>query len=83
MRQLDNLRIQAGMTKAQLARIIGKDPSTVRCLFTAEVNPELKTVIALAAALKAEITLRSRKSVPQRIKDHTIVGGILNTATSS
>jgi hypothetical protein len=50
MQQLDGLRTTAGMSKARLARAIGKDPAAVRRLFTAEVNPELKTVAAMAAA---------------------------------
>jgi DNA-binding phage protein len=71
MRQLDALRRQAGVKKSQLARMIGKDPSTVRRLFTAEVNPELKTVVALAAALDAEITLRPRRARAPREKRAT------------
>jgi len=71
MRQLDELRRQAGVKKSQLARMIGKDPSTVRRLFTAEVNPELKTVVALAAALDAEITLRPRRARAPREKRTT------------
>jgi ribosome-binding protein aMBF1 (putative translation factor) len=68
MRELDGLRIRSGMKKSQLARMIGKDPSTVRRLFSAEVNPELKTVVALAIALDAEITLRPRKAAGGRSK---------------
>jgi DNA-binding XRE family transcriptional regulator len=55
MRQLDALREASGVTKAELARLIGRNPSTVRRLFTAEVNPELKTVAAIAAALGARL----------------------------
>lgn len=43
------------MTKAELARLIGRNPSTVRRLFTAEVNPELKTVAAIASVLGARL----------------------------
>lgn len=71
MRELDGLRQKAGIKKSQLARMIGKDPSTVRRLFTAEVNPELKTVVALAAALDAEITLRPRTVGAPREKRST------------
>jgi ribosome-binding protein aMBF1 (putative translation factor) len=52
---LDRLRLEAGCSKAELARRIGKDPAAIRRLFTAEVNPELRTIAALAAALGAEI----------------------------
>jgi ribosome-binding protein aMBF1 (putative translation factor) len=57
IRQLDRLRVEAGCSKAELARRIGKDPATIRRLFSAEVNPELKTVAALATALGAEIRI--------------------------
>ncbi len=55
VRQLDELREQAGMSKAELARAIGKEPSSVRRFFTADVNPELKTVAALADVLGARV----------------------------
>lgn len=53
MQRLDALRAQEGLTKAQLARRIGKDPATLRCLFSSQVNPTLETVVALADALGA------------------------------
>jgi len=61
MRQLDELREQVGLSKAQLARLIGKNPAALRRLFTAGVNPELKTVAALASALDAEVRIVPRK----------------------
>ncbi len=57
MQRLDDLRISAGLSKAGLAREIGRNDAVVRRLFTAEVNPELRTVAALAAALDAEIQI--------------------------
>lgn len=57
---LDELREQAGLSKAELARRIGKDPASIRRLFSAEVNPELKTVAAIADALDAEVVIRRR-----------------------
>jgi len=57
MHSLDHLREEAGFSKADLARQIGKDPASVRRLFTAQVNPELKTIAALAEALDAEIQI--------------------------
>ncbi len=57
VRQLDELRQQAGMSKAELARAIGKAPSSVRRFFTADVNPELKTVAAVADVLGAKVTV--------------------------
>ena len=57
MATIDRLRIEAGCSKAELARRIGKNPAAVRRLFSAEVNPELRTIAALAAALKAEVRI--------------------------
>lgn len=57
IRQLDEMREQAGMSKADLARAIGKEPSAIRRLFTAAVNPELKTVAAIADALGARVEI--------------------------
>ena len=57
VRQLDELREQAGMSKAELARAIGKEPSSIRRFFTADVNPELKTVAAIADTLDAEVKI--------------------------
>jgi DNA-binding XRE family transcriptional regulator len=55
VRQLDELRIKAGMSKAELARAIGKEPSSIRRFFTAKVNPELKTIAAVADVLGARV----------------------------
>lgn len=48
------------MSKAGLARAIGKEPSAVRRFFTADVNPELKTVAAIADVLDARLEVVSR-----------------------
>jgi DNA-binding phage protein len=61
MRELDELRIAAGKSKAALARDISKNPASVRRLFTSHANPELRTVAAIANALDAEIVVKSRK----------------------
>lgn len=58
--ELYDLRERAGVSKAELARRIGKDPASVRRLFSAEVNPELKTVAAIADALDAEVVVQPR-----------------------
>jgi len=53
---------------AELARLIGKNPAALRRLFTAEVNPELKTVAALASALNAEVQIVPRKQQQSKPK---------------
>jgi DNA-binding phage protein len=58
---LDELRAQHGISKADLAREIGKHPASVRRLLTAPGNPELRTIVAVADALDAEIKVVPRK----------------------
>lgn len=74
VRRLDDLRKKAGMSKAELARAIGKAPSSVRRFFTADVNPELKTVAALADVLGAEVRIVTR-SKPRKpaVERHAVV----------
>lgn len=61
VRQLDQLREEAGMSKAELARAIDREPSSIRRLFTANVNPELKTVAAVADVLGAKVEVITDK----------------------
>jgi len=58
--KLDSLRAQQGWSKAQLAREVGKNPASIRRLLTARVNPELRTVIAMANAMDAEVQIVPR-----------------------
>jgi DNA-binding XRE family transcriptional regulator len=60
--QLDELRKEVGMSKAELARAIGKEPSSIRRFFTADVNPELKTVAAVADVLGARVEVVTTKT---------------------
>lgn len=63
LRQLDELREEAGITKTELARHIGRDPSSIRRLFTAKSNnPELLLVASIAENLGAEIRVVPRKA---------------------
>ena len=66
---LDALREQQGKSKAELARAIDKNPAVVRRLLTASGNPELRTVVAMAAALGAEVRIvpksRPRRATPR------------------
>lgn len=65
---LDELRTERNLTKAQLAREIGKNEASIRRLLTAPVNPELRTVVALADALDADIRIVPRKRAAARRK---------------
>jgi hypothetical protein len=51
-------------------REIGKEPSSIRRLFTADVNPELKTVAAIADALGAEVKVVDSQRVSKRQAPH-------------
>jgi Helix-turn-helix len=49
------------MTKSDLARAIGKNPSSIRRLLTLDgPNPELRTIVAMANALDADVCLVPR-----------------------
>ncbi len=51
------------MSKAELARAVDKNPAVIRRLLTASGNPELRTVVAMAQALGADVKIvpRARK----------------------
>lgn len=70
VRGLDRLRIETGISKAELARRVGKHPAAIRRLFSSEANPELSTIAAVAIALDAEIKIvpnpRSHPARPRR-----------------
>jgi ribosome-binding protein aMBF1 (putative translation factor) len=56
IRALDALRGDLGMSKAELARRINRNPSSIRRLFTAKHSrPEFPLVAAIADALGAEV----------------------------
>ncbi len=63
---LDHRRDQLGMSKAELARQIGKNPASVRRLLTASGNPEMRTVVAMADALDIEVKLVPRRRRSRR-----------------
>lgn len=65
---LDDLRAKHGLTKADLARAIDKNPAAIRRLLTASGNPELRTVVAIAEALDAEVRIVARKRTKRRSK---------------
>ena len=60
IRTLDKLREDAGLSKVALARNIGRNPSSIRRLFTAASNPELHLIAQIAEELDADIAVLSR-----------------------
>lgn len=55
---IDDAREAAGLTKAQLARAIRKEPATIRRLLSSEnFNPTLGTLAEVAAVLGLRITV--------------------------
>ena len=66
IRALDSLRTDLGLSKAELARRIDRNPSSVRRLFTADqARPELPLIIAIADALGAEVRIVPRQAAGQ------------------
>jgi hypothetical protein len=66
IRQLDLLRVDLGISKAELARRVNRNASSVRRLFTAgQVRPELPLIVALADALGAELRIVPRTAAAQ------------------
>lgn len=67
IRQLDSLRVDLGISKAELARRVNRNASSVRRLFTSsQVRPELPLIVALADALGAELRVVPRAGQEQR-----------------
>lgn len=66
IRQLDELREAAGLSKAELARRIGRDPSSIRRLFSAQANPELLLVASIAENMGAEVRIVPRSTGRRR-----------------
>jgi len=67
IRALDALRVDLGMSKAELARRIDRNASSIRRLFTASrARPELPLVAAIADALGAEVRVVSKARSAKR-----------------
>jgi ribosome-binding protein aMBF1 (putative translation factor) len=57
--QIDAARERLGLSKAELARRIGSDPSVVRRLFSSKTsNPTLRVILDLVAVLDLDLELR-------------------------
>src|SRR5438132_5768819 len=62
IRVLDSLRVDLGISKAELARRIDRNASSIRRLFTAShARPELPLVAAIADALGAELRVVAKR----------------------
>lgn len=67
IQELDSLRADLGISKAELARRVNRNASSVRRLFTAsQVRPELPLIAALADALGAELRVVPRTAAARR-----------------
>jgi ribosome-binding protein aMBF1 (putative translation factor) len=66
VRSLDELRETNGTSKAALARRIGRNPSSIRRLFTAQSNPELRLVVQIANDLDADVVIVPRRRHSER-----------------
>jgi ribosome-binding protein aMBF1 (putative translation factor) len=67
IRALDALRIDLGMSKAELARRVNRNASSVRRLFSAgQARPELPLIVALADALGAELRVVPRSQTARK-----------------
>ena len=68
IRALDALRDELGISKAELARRIGRNASSIRRLFTAkQARPELALIVAIASELGAEVRLVPRTPEAKRV----------------
>jgi ribosome-binding protein aMBF1 (putative translation factor) len=67
IRALDALRVDLGMSKAELARRVNRNASSIRRLFTAQrARPELPLVAAIADALGAEVRVVPKTQTAKR-----------------
>jgi DNA-binding XRE family transcriptional regulator len=66
--KLDELRIEHRLSKAELAREIGKNESSIRRLLSAPVNPELRTIVAMADVLDADVQIIPRRRARRRTR---------------
>lgn len=79
VRLLDETRMAAGLSKADVARAIAAEPATVRRLLSSsEVNPTLGTLAEVAAALGLRVSLEPLAPVDVRAITAPLRTGRLN-----
>jgi ribosome-binding protein aMBF1 (putative translation factor) len=60
--QIDEHRVEAGLSKADLARAIEANPATIRRIFTtATANPSMRTVFRMLDALGMDIEIKQAR----------------------
>ncbi len=63
IRKLDALRVEQNMSKAELARRVARNPSSIRRLFTShQARPEFPLLANIADVLGAELTVVRREA---------------------
>ncbi|MGH2843052.1 MAG: helix-turn-helix domain-containing protein, partial [Solirubrobacteraceae bacterium] len=68
IRALDEMRVEMGVSKAELARRIDRNASSIRRLFTAgRAKPEFPLVVDIASALGLKLTLVPETSEAKKI----------------
>jgi transcriptional regulator with XRE-family HTH domain len=73
---LDEARIEAGLSKAALARAINADPAALRRLLgKSRSNPTLGTVAELAAALGMRVTLEPLNASERQVTTAPLLEG--------
>ncbi len=73
IRVLDALRADLGISKAELARRINRNASSIRRLFTSsQARPELTLIAGIASALGAEVRLVPKTAEAKRaVREHS------------
>lgn len=66
-RQLSALRRKRGLSQVQLSRLSGLDQRRISAVERASVDPRLETLLALAAALGAQIAIVPREEEVSRM----------------
>ncbi|MET3206225.1 UNVERIFIED_ORG: DNA-binding phage protein [Arthrobacter sp. UYEF13] len=80
---LDEAREAAGLSKADLARAIGADPSTMRRLFSGTAsNPTLGTLSEVAAALGLRVCLEPLPKEEQHLLTKPLIEGRTSDASA-
>ena len=68
IRTLDELRVEMGVSKAELARRIDRNASSIRRLFTAQqARPELPLIAEIAEALGLRIAIVPESAEAKRV----------------